>query len=54
VGAVLGLSLTATEIVWALVDEAARTVADHDAVEWDTDPATAAAAGQGSAAAARR
>ncbi|BBX70244.1 hypothetical protein [Mycolicibacterium psychrotolerans] len=52
-GAVLGLSLTATEVVWALVDEAARTVADHDAVEWDTSPATAAAAARGAHALAR-
>lgn len=52
-GAVLGLSLTATEVVWALVDEATRTVADHDAVEWDADPATAAAAARGAHALAR-
>ena len=52
-GAVLGLSLTATEVVWALVDEAARTVADHDAVEYGTSSATAAAAARGAHALAR-
>lgn len=52
-GAVLGVSLTATEVVWALVDETARTVADHDAVEWDADPAIAEAAARGAHALAR-
>lgn len=52
-GAVLGLSLTATEVVWALVDETARTVADHDAVEWDADYAIAEAAARGAHALAR-
>ena len=52
-GAVLGLSLTATEVVWALVDETARTVADHDAVEWDADSAIAEAAARGAHALAR-
>ncbi|OKH64354.1 hypothetical protein EB72_09700, partial [Mycobacterium sp. SWH-M1] len=32
-GAVLGLSLTSTEVTWALVDDAERTVVDHDSVE---------------------
>lgn len=35
-GAVLGLSLTSTEVTWALVDDADRTVVDHDSVELDT------------------
>ena len=52
-GAVLGLSLTATEVVWALVDEAARTVADHDAVECDAGPGIAVAAARGALALAR-
>ncbi|MCV7073532.1 hypothetical protein H7H73_27650, partial [Mycobacterium rufum] len=52
-GPVLGLSLTATEVVWALVDETARTVADHDAVEWDADSAIAEAAARGAHALAR-
>lgn len=34
-GAVLGLSLTSTEVTWALVDEADRTVVDHDSLEFD-------------------
>ncbi|MCG7596726.1 hypothetical protein [Mycobacterium sp. PSTR-4-N] len=34
-GAVLGLSLTSTEVTWALVDEAERTVIDHDSLELD-------------------
>lgn len=34
-GAVLGLSLTSTEVTWALVDDAERTVVDHDSVELD-------------------
>ncbi|MBX7456533.1 hypothetical protein GR927_51905 [Mycolicibacterium sp. 3033] len=50
-GAVLGLSLTSTEVTWALVDEAERTVVDHDSLELDggseadTDTACLAARG---------
>ncbi|TRW76538.1 hypothetical protein FK535_27665 [Mycolicibacterium sp. 018/SC-01/001] len=36
-GAVLGLSLTSTEVTWALVDDAERTLVDHDSLELDSD-----------------
>ena len=32
-GMVLGLSLTSDDVVWVLVDQSHRTVADHDSVD---------------------
>ncbi len=44
---VLGLSLTATEVVWALVDVSDGTVLDHDALEWEAGAAIAGTAARG-------
>ncbi|AFM17478.1 hypothetical protein Mycch_2717 [Mycolicibacterium chubuense NBB4] len=46
-GAVLGLSLTASDIVWALVDASDGALLDHDALEFDTDSRLAAEAARG-------
>ena len=46
-GAVLGLSLTADEVTWALVDTSDRTVVDHDTLECDADGGIAGAAARG-------
>lgn len=45
-GVVLGLSLTSTDVAWVLVDEADRSVIDHDVIDvHDTQIAGAAARG---------
>lgn len=46
-GAVLGLSLTTTEVTWALVDEADRTVVDHDSLRLDAGIEIARVAARG-------
>jgi hypothetical protein len=50
VGAVLGLSLTADDVVWALVDADNGELLDHDALEFDTDSEIAGAAARGAEA----
>ena len=47
---VLGLSLTSDEVVWVLVDETDRTVADHDSVEFRADSDVAGACARGARA----